>query len=119
MVLLLLIACGAPVEGRLPEGIYGSPDLGLRVDADGAATFERSCWRGELGVVDASDGTLNTAFDWVRTGGDPAETGEAPTPATFDGTVTTSRVKGTLASDGEEQAIVLEWGFEPTYFECP
>lgn len=54
-LLLLLTSCASPVSGSLPEGVYGSPDLALRVDGTGDAVFERSCGRGELGVVDVAD----------------------------------------------------------------
>lgn len=117
-----LIACtGTPVEGTLPEGIYGSPDLGLTIDASGDASFVRSCGVGELGVVSVKDGTLDADFLWVVTGGDPM-----PDTATYEGAparvsaqVTTTRVWGTIDSGGELQDIDLDWGERPTYFECP
>lgn len=119
MLLLLALACaGTPVDGTLPEGVYGSPDLALRVDADGVATFERSCWRGELGAIKATDGVLAADFDWELIGGDPSGVGET-SPASLDATVSTTRIEGTLDEGGEVQDIALSWGEEPTYFECP
>lgn len=121
LLLVLLSGCASPVIGQLPEGIYGSPDLGLRVDASGAATFERSCGRGDLGVVDVVDGAFDVAFRWVVTGGDPPlDTGEdAGTPATVSATASTRRIEGTIESAGSTEAIDLHFGEEPTYFECP
>jgi len=119
MLILLALACvGTPLDGPLPEGVYGSADLALRIDPDGSATFERSCWRGELGVVKATDGALVVDFDWERIGGDPEGVGET-SPASLDATVTTTRLYGTLNNAGEVQDISLTWGEEPTYFECP
>ena len=117
----LLLACGAPIDGTLPEGVYGSPDLALRIDGGGDATFERSCGQGELGVVTVSSGSLQADFAWIVTGGDPDTdtASDEGTPATVDATVTTTRLKGTIESAGETDDIDLRWGEEPTYFECP
>lgn len=117
-----LLACvGEPVDGTLPEGIYGSPDLALEIDATGAATFVRSCYVGELGVVTVKDGTLNATFDWVLIGGDAQpDTAEPYTePATLAASVTTTRLWGTLETASGTQDIDLDWDEQPTYFECP
>ena len=117
----LLSACGTPVVGALPEGVYGSPDIGLRVDATGRAVFERSCYQGDLGIVDVVDGSFVAEFRGVRTGGDPPlDTGaDAGTPATVDATASTTLIEGTITSEGDEQDLHLVFGREPTYFECP
>ena len=121
LVFALAACTGEPVVGTLPEGIYGSPDLGLSIDATGDAVFVRSCGAGDLGVVTVTDGTLNADFLWVVTGGAaiPDTADYEGTPATVNAQVTTTRVWGTIDSGGEIQDIDLDWGEQPTYFECP
>lgn len=122
LVTLSLSACsGEPIDGHLPEGVYGSPDLELRIDASGDAHFARSCGVGELGVVTVTDGALDLDFDWVVTGGDPVQdTGEpSGTPAHLDAQVNSARLWGSLESAGSTQEIDLRWGEEGTWFECP
>ena len=116
---LLLTACGTPVSGTLPEGIYGSPDIGLRVDATGNAVFEKSCHRGDLGVVSVVDGAIDASFEWERTGGDPPDSAEPGIPATLEATATDMAIVGTITSEGEGTDVNLHFGQEPTYFECP
>ena len=118
-LLSLLTACGTPVEGALPEGIYGSPDIGLRVDATGNAVFEKSCFRGDLGVVTVVDGAIDAPFEWERTGGDPPDSAEPAIPATLTANATSTRISGSIVSDGETTNVNLHVGQEPTYFECP
>jgi len=115
------LACGTPIDGALPEGIYGSPDIGLRVDASGNAVFERSCGRGDLGVVTVKEGSLNADFRWVVTGGaPPLDTGaDAGTPASVSAQVSDTKIEGEIQSNGDTQEIRLNLGEEPTYFECP
>ena len=55
----------------------------------------------------------------MRTGGDPPDSAEAPTPATLSATVTETRIVGTITSEGDVTDIDLTFGEEPTYFECP
>lgn len=120
LILALLFACNAaPVDGMLPEGIYGSPDLGLRVDANGGAVFERSCGRGDLGVVAVTAGHFDADFAWIVTGGAPPDSGDTGTPATVSADVTATKLTGTITSAGDTQDLDLTFGFEPTYFECP
>ena len=98
LVFALAACTGEPVVGTLPEGIYGSPDLGLSIDATGDAVFL-----------------------WVVTGGAaiPDTADYEGAPATVNAQVTTTRVWGTIDSGGEIQDIDLDWGEQPTYFECP
>ena len=116
-----VLACGTPIDGTLPEGIYGSPDIGLRVDASGHAVFERSCGRGDLGVVSVQEGSLNANFRWVVTGGaPPLDTGaDAGTPASVTAEVSETKIEGEIQSNGDIQELHLNFGEEPTYFECP
>ena len=121
VLLPFFLACAGPISGNLPEGIYGSPDLGLRVDATGGAVFERSCGRGDLGVVSVTDGAFEGDFAWVVTGGaGPLDTGpNAGTPATVIADVTAQKITGSIESGGATEMISLSFGQEPTYFECP
>ena len=119
---LCLLACtGTPVEGALPEGIYGSPDLVLTVDASGAAALARSCYAGDLGTPSAASGELHVDFEWLLIGGDPGPDSAEPysSPATLDATATTTLISGTITAEGEVTDIELRFGEQPTYYECP
>jgi hypothetical protein len=120
MVLLpLLAACATPVDGVLPTGVWGSPDLAVRVDAAGAATIERSCGQGDLGTPGVVDGALHLDFEWFVTGGAPDSGEPVGTPTTLDATVTARRIIGTLSDDDGSTDVKLVFGEEPTFFECP
>lgn len=111
-----------PVDGRLPEGEWGSEGLQLDVDARGRAVLARPCWTAELGDIRAVDGTLDLEFEWHCNQEGLWDSGsDYGQPGRLQGTVSTTLIEGTMLNvSGDDEEVRLVFGVERTPGqECP
>lgn len=120
LIAAFLAACAQPVDGPLPEGVWGAEDLKLTVSADGHATMERTCSSADLGSPSAVDDVLHVEFEWLLSPGDQPDSGtDFTTDAVLDATIDVHRVSGTMTESGQTTDVELVAGVDTTFYACP